>query len=197
VKNLIISVVKVILLFFAGCLVAAIIISFAGCQENDLTSPIDSIDKKQSGTSDTYFRGIIKLDGLLLDPNPIGNSFYRIFGQIEFEQQNILFDPTMISPQRFANIHLVANAEFQYVCTVCEPSPEDELSGFLSNVSDDKVTLKSNSVSLLEKSFRIQDRDDGMMLKIKFAVTYNGIELNAMWLALPNTNVEATEINHY
>lgn len=196
-KNLIISVVKVILLFFAGCLVAAIVISFAGCHENNITSPVDSFDKEQSGTTDTYFRGIIKLDGLLTDPHPIRNSFYRIFGQIEFEQQNILSDPILISSQRFANIHLVANAEFQYLCTVCLPTPEDELSGFLSIVSDDRVTLTRNSFSLLEKSYRIQDRDDGMMLKIKFAVTLNGVELNAMWLALPNVNQEATEINHY
>lgn len=196
-KNLMNSVVKSILLFFAGCLVAVIVISFAGCQENNITSPVDGIDKEQSGTTDTYFRGIMKLDGLLADPHPIRNSFFRIFGQIEFEQQNILSEPALISSRRFANIHLVANAEFQYVCTVCEPSPEDELSGFLSIVSDDKVTITSNSVSLLEKSYRIQGRDDGMILKLRFEVTLNGVELNAMWLALPNINPEATEINHY
>lgn len=190
-KNFRTSSVKIILLFLANCLIAAAIISFSGCQENDITGPVNTIDKDQLDTGDSYYQGIIRLDGVLDDPYPIGNSFYRIFGQIEYDQQNIFSDPALISSTRFANIHLVANAEMQYVCTVCSSSPEDELSGFLSEISDDRVALAGNSVSLLEKTYTIQGRDDGMMLKFRFAVTFNGIELSAMWLALPETDVIA------
>ena len=191
-KNSRTSFVKIILLFLANCLIAATIISFSGCQENDVTDPVSPIYKDQLGTGDTYYQGIIRLDGILNDPYPIGNSFYRIFGQIEYDQQNIFSDPALISSTRLANIHLVTDAELQYVCTVCSPSPEDELSGFLSEVSDDRVTIASNSVSLLEKTYTIQGRDDGMMLKFRFAVTFNGVELSAMWLALPEAAVLAT-----
>ena len=52
-------------------------------------------------------------------------------------------------------------------------------------------------MSLLEKTFTIQGRDDGMVLKVRFSVSNDRIELNAMWLALPNANAVATEINHY
>jgi hypothetical protein len=191
-KNFIISFEKIVLIFLANCFLASTIMSFSGCCENNITDPVTTVDKEQLGTTDTYFQGIIRLDGVLDDPYPIGNSFYRIFGQIKYEQQNILYDPALISFTRFANVHLVANAELQYVCTVCSPSPEDELSGFLSEVSDDRVALAGNSVSLLEKTYTILGREDGMMLKFKFAVTFNGVELCAMWLALPETDVIAT-----
>lgn len=191
-KNFMISLVKYVSIFFAGCLIAVSVMNLAGCQENDLTGPANSLDKDELGTTDTYFQGIIRLDGVLNDPHPVGNSFYRIFGQIEFEQQDILSDPTLVSSQKFVSIHFITNAELQNFCTVCSPTFEDELSGYLSQISDDKVTLAGNSVSLLEKSYKIQGRDDGMLIKFRFAVTFNGVELSAMWLALPEAAVLAT-----
>lgn len=196
-KNLFITLVKTVMLLSAFCLFAVVIISFTGCQENNITEPVAGFDKESRGTADTFFRGIIRLNGVLDDPYPVGNSFFRISGEVEFEMQNILANPELITTQRFANIHLVTNAEFQYVCTVCSPSPEDELSGFLSEVSDEKVALAGSSVTLLEKNYTIQGRDDGMLLKIRFIVSNSGVELSAMWLALPNVNPGATVINHY
>lgn len=195
-KNFIMSLVKIIVLFLAGCLIAATIISFSGCQENDITGPASSINKDQLGTADTYFQGIMRLDGILNDPNPIGNSFYKIFGEIEYDQQKVRSDLTEISSTHFADVHLVINAEFQYLCTVCSPSPEDELSGFLLATSNDRIAIANNSVSLLEKTYTIKGRDDGMMLKIQFAVSFNGVELSAMWLALPQ-RTDAAAVNIY
>ena len=88
------------------------------------------------------------------------------------------------------------NADLEYFCTVCPPKEEDQLAGFISEVSEEFVPLGGNYVSLLEKTFTIQDREDGMVLKA-LSFSNDRIEFNAMWLALPTANKEATKINHY
>jgi len=185
-KNLIIS------------LAAASVLFFIGCQENSITDPIanESSNKVQAVTPDTYFHGVIPLEGVLNDPYPVGNSFYRISGQIEYDFRILYMDPIPPVPQRYASLYFETNADLRYFCTVCSPSELDELSGFIAEVSEDFVPLGGNFASLLEKTFTIQGREDGMVLKVRFAVTNDRIELSAMWLALPNANTVATEINH-
>ena len=180
-------------------LFAASVLFVIGCQENSITDPVanEPVEKVQSGTPDTYVHGVLPLTGVLDDPYPIGNSFYRISGQIEYNFRKIYTDSELPKVQRHISLHLEINADLQNFCTVCPPTAEDELSGFISEISDSYVTVGGNTVSLLEKTFAIQGREDGMVLKAKFSVSNNKIELNAMWLALPNANLVATDINHY
>jgi hypothetical protein len=197
-KKIFISLISQDFLFFIGCLVAAVLF-FAGCQENSITDPIltEAVDKVQLGTGDTYFHGIILLEGALNDPYPVGNSFYRISGQIEYEQKSVHENPMLIVTQRYASLHFTINADLQHVCTVCTPSDEDNIAGFISAESEDLVTLAGSSVSLLEKTYTIQGRDDGMTLNVRFLVTANGTELSAVWLALPSQIPEASDIINY
>ena len=185
-KNLFVSLVTVFVLFVIGC------------QENSITDPIanEFANKVQAATPDKYFSGIIPLKAVLSDPYPVGNSFYRISGQIEYDFKILYLDPIPPAPQRSASIYFEVNADLQYFCTL-DPFPvEDNLSGFIADVSEDLVPLGGNFVPLLEKTFTIQGREDGMVLKARFAVANDRIELNAMWLALPNANLVATDINH-
>jgi hypothetical protein len=186
-------------LFFIRCVVAAAVLFFVGCQENFITDPIlsEAVDKVQVGTGDTYFHGIILLEGALNDPYPVGNSFYRISGQIEYEQKSVHENPMLIVTQRYASLHFSVNADLQHVCTVCTTSEEDAIAGFISAESEDLVALVGSSVSLLEKTYTIQGRDDGMTLKVRFLVTANGTELSAVWLALPSQILEAADIINY
>lgn len=185
-KNLIIS------------LAAASVFFFIGCQENSITDPIANqpVEKPQVGIPDTYIHGIIPIETVLSDPYPVMNSFYRIIGQMEYDLRVFLTDPMLPVPQRYLSLHLETNAELQYFCTFHPFNEEDNLAGFISDVAEDYVPLGGNFVSLLEKTFTIQGREDGMVLKVRFNVTNDRIEINAMWLALPNNNV-ATIINHY
>ena len=180
-------------------LFAASVLLVIGCQENSITDPVvnESIEKIQPGTPDNYFHGVIPLESVLRDPYPIGNSFYRISGQIEYNFRRIYLDPNLPKVQRHISLHLEINADLQNFCTVCPPTEEDELSGFISEISDSYVPVGGNTVSLLEKTFTIQGREDRMVLKARFSVSNDRIELNAMWLALPNANSVATDINHY
>lgn len=170
-----------------------------GCQENTITDPVanEPVDKIQPQSPDTYVHGFIDLKGALNDPYPAGNSFYLINGQIEYELRTIYVDPMLPGSQRYLSLYFTTTADFRHLCTVCPPSEEDKISGYISDVSENFVLLGGSNVSLLEKSYTIQDRDDRMTLKIRFLVTTSSIELTAMWLALPNINSEATAINHY
>ncbi len=93
-------------------------------------------EKVQPGTPDTYVHGVLPLAEVLNDPYPIGNSFYRIIGQIEYDIRMIYIDPILPTARRYLSINLETNADLQYFCTVCPPTPEDELSGFISEVSE-------------------------------------------------------------
>jgi len=172
---------------------------FIGCQENSITDPVVNlpVNKDQATAPDKYFQGTIPLEGSLADPYPVINTFYRISGQIEYNFRIFYADPIPPAPQRYLSVRFETNADLQYVCTVCPPNEEDNLAGFIADVSEDYIALTGNHASLFEKTFSIQGREDGMVLKVRFLVTDNRIELNAMWLALPNANTIATVINHY
>ncbi|HSW56532.1 MAG TPA: hypothetical protein VLH59_15730 [Ignavibacteriaceae bacterium] len=180
-------------------LVSAAVLFAIGCQENSITEPVvnEPIDKVQSGSPETYLHDFIRLEGALNDPYPIGNSFYVVSGLIEYEQRTVYVDPMLPTAQRYASLYFTTDAEFRYLCTVCPPSEEDNLAGFISDVSEEFVPLGGNFVSLLEKTYAIQGRDDGMTFKVRFLVTSNGVDLSATWLALPNANVIPTNNNHY
>jgi hypothetical protein len=180
-------------------LAAASVLLFIGCQENSIVDPVtnEPTEKVQAGTPDNYFHGIIPLESVLNDPYPIGNSFYRIIGQIEYNFSKIYMDPKLPAAQQHISLHLEINADLQYFCTVCPPTPEDDLFGFISEISDSYVPIAGNTVSFLEKTFAIQGREDKMVLKARFSVSNDRIELSAMWLAFPNTKVIATDIINY
>jgi hypothetical protein len=175
-------------------IVVATVLFVLGCQENSIIDPVAQglIEKVRPGTPNTYIHDFIRLDGALNDPYPIGNSFYLINGQIEYEQRTVYVDPMLPTSQRNASLNLTTDADFKYLCTVCPPSEEDDLVGFISDVSEELVPIGGNYVSLLEKTYTIQGREDGMALKVRFLVTSGGVELSAMWLALSNENVVAT-----
>ncbi|MCU0332483.1 MAG: hypothetical protein MUE64_05555 [Ignavibacteriaceae bacterium] len=170
-----------------------------GCQENSITDPVvkDIVIKDQASEPDKYFQGTISLDGLLADPHPVMNTFYRITGQVEYSFSVYIADPIPPVPQRYISVHCNTNADLVYVCTVCSPSVEDQLAGFIAEAWEEYRPLGENNTTTIDKTFSIQGREDGMVLKTRFLVTEDKIELNAMWLALPGANPIATDINHY
>ena len=184
-KNLIISLVTFLILFAIGC------------QENSVTdpTPIEPVNKLQKDIPEEYHSGDIILNSVLKDPYPVINSFYRITGQIEYHFSRIYFDPKLQSNQRFIALHLEVNADLQNVCTVCPPNDVDELSGFISEISDLILPVGGSTVSVLDKSFTINGRTDRMTLNVKFSVSKDRVEVTAMWLALPILNTEATKSN--
>jgi hypothetical protein len=178
-KNLFITIVTVTALFTLGC------------QDNTITDPVqtDSIEKRQE--CENYKPGFIPLEGMLNDPYPIGNSYYKISGQIEYYTLASSNQSIQVS-KRYVLLHLTVNADLQYYCTVCSPQVEDELAGFISNESQDYLILTDNSLTFLEKSFVILGREDDMVLKCRIVASNGEIELSSMWLELSNNPDIAT-----
>ena len=170
-----------------------LILLLIGCQENSITDPSSTEPIKKDQTPGPYLHDFISLESTLSDPYPIGNSYYIINGQIEYELRIIYEDPMLPTAQRYASLYFITNAEFRYLCTVCSPPQSLRLAGFISDVSEEFVPIGGNYVSLLEKTFTIQGREDGMVLKCRFLVTTGGIELSAMWLALTDNDVVAED----
>jgi hypothetical protein len=180
-------------------LVIAAILTAIGCQENTITDPIknDSVDKVNPGTHDTYIQGKIPINATLNDPYPVGNSFYRISGQIAYDLRILYVDPPPSAPQQYISVHMQIDADLVNICTVCPPSNEDELSGFISETSEELVPMDVSQVSIIdnviENSYLAQGREDRMTLKIRFFIDHKRVQINAMWLALPNSITDATE----
>jgi len=168
-------------------LVVFSVLFIIGCQENSITDQPtnESVNKDQSPAP--YQHGFIPLEGMLDDPYPVMNSFYIISGEIEYEH-------SLVS-QNYISLHLLTNADLQYLCTVCSPSENDMRIAFISNDSEDYFLI-TQSFTILEKSFTIQGREDGMVLKCRFLVTTGGIELSSMWLALRADDLVTNQTNN-
>jgi len=162
-----------------------------GCQENSITDPIQNTELQKTDNPSILI-GTIALEGLLNDPHPIANSYYIINGEIQYQHSLEFLDPIPPNPQYSISLNLSASANFMYLCTVCEPQSDQASVGTLLAETNDNFYVSEEGIYLLEKTFSIQGRVDGMLLKCRFLVTTDGIGLNAMWLALPDNNVDAT-----
>ena len=103
-----------------------------------------------------------------------------------------ILDPIPQHPQ-----YLICSVIFQYLLilqTVVLFVNQTNLTGIyfgtISIETEILVTMSEdgNGMYILEKSFSIQGRTDGMVLMCRFNVTTDGIELNAMSLKLPVVN---------
>ena len=159
-----------------------------GCQENSITDPITSEPTNKVQQSDQSSQGTITLDRMLTNPYPVMNSYFLVNGLIEYEHTLIFLDPILPNPQYLVSLDLSVTADLTNFCTVCDPPDEDTVAGSISIESSDEIFFNpwEDDISLLEKSIPIHGREDGMILKCNFYVTTNGVELNEMWLELPD-----------
>jgi len=151
-----------------------------GCQENSITDPVQD-SELQKADDPLVQDGTITLERVLIDPYPVMNSYYIINGEIEYQHTLQIIE--QVPAQHLVCLKLSVNADFTYWCSVCEPEPiENNIVGFISSVSEDIISVSEGSTYLLQKTYRIEGREDGMLLRCRFYVTTSGIELNEMWL---------------
>jgi len=175
-------------------LVFSILVFVIGCQDNSITDPIQGVGQKELQKKDNSFvhQNTITLEGMLTDPHPVLNSYYEISGEIEYQHELKSLDPMPPNSQFLVSLNFSVFADFSYFCTVCEPETNDLLAGTISIETNDVIYVPTEGIYLLEKSFPIQGREDGMLLVCSFIVTTEGVSLNSKWLVLPevaNTNI--------
>ena len=178
-----------------------LLISFSfymiGCRENSITDPVinDDVEKIKIGDTEEILQGVIPVERVLNDPYPIGNSFYKIIGQLNYTFRKIDIYSDALSEKPHNILHLQIDADMQYICTVCQPSPEDNLAGYLSDENDSYVEFFENSTFIIDKTYCICGRKDKMELHLQLAISEKDVEINKMWLALPDE--DAIHINTY
>jgi hypothetical protein len=174
-------------------LLAVVVLFLLGCQENQITDPVPEGISDKTQIQDEYKYGTISLQRMLTDPNPVGNSYFNIYGQVDYKYKVVAANPMGPSSQTHFDLNLNIIADLSYYCSVCPFSEEDELAGSIEAGSEDIIPVTGHFISQIEKTYKINGREDGMVLKCRFLITTNGVELSAMWLALENKSVKATD----
>lgn len=173
-------------------LVTFSVLLLIGCQDNSITDPIqDSGLQKNDGSN--VNSGTIILEGLLNDPHPVMNSFYIINGEIQYQLALEVTEP--VPSQDIVSLDLSVSANFTYLCTVCEPQSDIVSVGTVLISTNDSFYVSEEGIYMLEKTFQIQGRDDGMVLKCSFLVTTEGVGLNEMWLELNDGVPTSNDLN--
>ena len=148
-----------------------------GCQENSITDPVtvELTNKVQPGPT---HQGTITLERMLTNPYPVMNSYYMVNGAIEFEHSLEVLNTVPAVQQYSASIKLAISAGLTYLCTVCGENNDEPPAGFISSQSNDTVTFAENDRYILEKSYQIQGREDGMVLVCRFFITTKDVRLD-------------------
>lgn len=161
-------------------LVSFSVLVFIGCQENSITDPVQDTGLQKTDDP-SVTSGTITLEGLLEIPNQ-PNSYLNINGQMGYVHKIELLDPIPPTPQYYISLSLSVNAD------LIDPfSPTDPVWEITSR-SEDMIYVSEEGIYLLEKSYSIKGREDGLLLLCRFLVTTDGIGLNEMFLVVPEGN---------
>jgi hypothetical protein len=163
--------------------VALSVLLLIGCQENSITDPIGDVGQQdlQKNDDPLVHQGIIELNAILEVPD-LTNSFLQISGQIEYVHELVFVDPIPPAPQYYVSLSFQVNADLS------DPYSENHQDLTISSESQDVIYVSEDGIYLLEKSFTVRGRNDGMILLCRFLVTTDGVGLNEMWLVLPEGN---------
>jgi hypothetical protein len=150
-----------------------------GCQENSITDPIstESVNKSQT-TASNITTGLIPLEGLLVLPGGF-QTYFTIEGQINYSHELVQLDPAPPAPQFYIELNLSIRAAL---------IDEVQNKFTISSESQDVIYVSEDGIHLLEKSFTVEGRRDGLILLCRFLVTTDGVGLNEMWLVIPEGN---------
>ncbi len=171
------------LLFLSVVFSALLII---GCQENSIVDPNAGPANK---TANSPTSGTIQLKASLDNPYPVFNSYFSIDGEVSYEINVVDRDPIPPNSQQVITLKLNVDAELNSICTVCSPLQNQTPAGLVSAETDDVFNETDDGGFRITKTFQIQKRDDGMLLKCSFFVTANEIILDAVWLELNDQDV--------
>jgi hypothetical protein len=174
--------------FFLTTVVFSVLL-IVGCQENSITDPITKQDL-QKNDDPLVQQGTIALDDLLVDPSLPFNSYLTISGQIDYVLSIEFLDPIPPAPQYYVSLSLQVNARLSDLnAGLSDPYSETQPYWPIIGSSQDIIYVSGDGIYLLEKSFTVRGREDGLILVSRFLVTTDGVELNSMQLVLPEATM--------
>ena len=163
-------------------LVVFSILFIIGCKENSITDPVsvEEVNKDQMQKT----KGNIPLNEILLIPGSLV-SYLTLKGGIDYRER-LIWTYSETGQAYYVELNLSINAD------LFEPDFPGSNKWKISSVSRDSFYVSEEGIYLLEKSFPVKERKDGLMLACRFLVTTDGIGLNAVWLSFPGVNDQQT-----
>lgn len=160
-------------------LLATILI--VGCQDNSITDPITAAASEGQQLSKPQPVNSLALHAIVREPGNDLNSFVEITGVVAYQTILVPLDPIPPNPQFAVILTLNADAEVRSYNPRVPFSPVWHVLGS----STEWVPVPESGNAFVTKSYKINGRSDGMLLKVKFQVTLTSVELSSMWLELP------------
>lgn len=156
-----------------------------GCQEAQMTGPEAGSGSDVPSVSKSFIPSVT-LSGLLPEPSPARGGFTEVNGQVTYSLAVVPLDPIPPQPQFLATLDLITSAELR-------PSPlQSQKSPWrISVTSRDIVPLFENGDGVLDRSYTIEGRTDGVRLHLRLRITLTGVTLAGMWLEASRTPAEA------
>jgi len=168
-------------MFVLAIVVAAFIV---GCQDNNITNPMAANLSSGNQRSKDVTLPIreIPLHGVMHEPSGY-NAFTEINGQIAYTTTLISRDPIPPNPQWAVLVTLTVNADLM-------PWNSNGPVWGVSGSSRDEFALAEDAdgAMVLEKSYTLIGRDDGVSLHLRFCISQETVVLSRMWLALPQAD---------
>ncbi|HCV44007.1 MAG TPA: hypothetical protein DGH68_11025 [Bacteroidetes bacterium] len=149
-----------------------------GCQDNTITDPIAATVLEDPLLSKAQPAKPIALNAVLREPGNVVNSFVEVAGQIGYIATIVPLDPIPPNSQYAVRLNLTADA-------LLRPHNSNGPVWSISGSSEEWGAIPESGTVFLTKRYRIEGRNDGMSLNLKFRITLTSVELNSMWLELP------------
>ncbi len=162
--------------FVLAMIVSAFVV---GCQDNNTTNPIAGPMSGGKQISKTYSGGTIPLIMVLREPYGF-NAFTEVSGQVTYSTSLISRDPVPPFSQWAVEVTLATDA-------VAKPFGLEEPMWRITGSSHDELLLDEDAdgAMVLEKSYVLAGRNDGVFLHLQFQIAQQTVALSRMWLALP------------
>jgi hypothetical protein len=166
----------------SAAIAVLLLAAITGCQESSITSPTGNPEasgamklKPQTRTE------VFPLNGILRVPGRVFNSHATINGSVTCS-----FTSTQEKGLYLLDIDLSTEA-------ILMLDGNDKAISKVSGSSHDQIYVSEEGIALLEKSYKLEGPMNQLRLHVRFLLTSDGIELNAMWLE--RTKVRVPEID--
>jgi len=151
-----------------------------GCQENNITDPVMAAPSEGLQLSKTQPANSLSLDTMLREPGNIVNSYIVVTGQVGYTATVVALDPIPPNPQYAVRLTLTTDA-------LLRPYDSNNPVWSISGASEDWAMIPESGTTSLTKRYRLEGRNDGMCLNLRFRITLASVELSSMWLEPPHT----------
>ena len=148
--------------------VAFSVLLLIGCQENSITEPVGTLKK----TGNSVSREIIHINFVLEDPIA-GSS--ELIGEVLYTHE--LLNSDQLSSQFLVSVSIDFNSQLYDMLGMMHPDWSS------SGKSEDSMYISEEGIYIIQKAYRITNRDD-VVLVVQYLVTTEGVGVPNCWLEI-------------